>query len=172
MRMIKKILAGICMLLAVSDAAVAQTSSQPATKPSASAPGTGTIYFMRPMPIMGWANKPDVKLDGRLVGEISPGTYFVVRVPRGVHKVEVQGGLAGAFESELKVEAGKSYFLEVGVKDEYSPIGQKLIGRLISNQTWSGQPLAGRGFWAAYTFYVLNEQEGRTKIAQLKKVGR
>jgi hypothetical protein len=167
----KKIIAGVCMLWAVTGGAVAQTSSQPAAKPSASA-GGGTIYFLRPMPLMGWANKPDVRLDGRLVGEISPGTYFVVKVPRGVHKIVVQGGLAGPFESELQVEAGKSYFIEVGAKDEYAPIGQKLVGRIVSNQTWTGQPMAGSGFFAAYGFYLLNEQEGRARIAQLKKIGR
>ena len=172
MSVLKKIVVGVCMLWLTAYGAAAQTGSQPATKPSASAPGSGTIYFMRPMPIMGWANKPDVRFDGRLVGEISPGTYFVVRAPRGIHKLEVQGGLAGAFQSELKVEAGKTYFIEIGIKDQYSPIGQQLIGRLISNQTWTGQPMQGSGFWASYMFFLLNEQEGRAKIAQLKKIGR
>lgn len=168
---VRSVAIALCMVSSVLGA-TAQTSSQAATKPSASAPGSATIYFMRPMPLMGWANKPDVRLDGRLVGEISPGTYIVVRAPRGLHKIEVQGGLAGAYESQLKVDAGKSYFIEIGAKDEYAPIGQKLIGRIMSNQTWSGQPLAGSGFWAAYAFYLLNEQEGRAKIAQLKKIGR
>ena len=171
MSALKKIVAGICMLWAAADGAAAQTNNQPA-KPAASAPGSGTIYFMRPMPVMGWANKPDVRLDGRLVGEISPGTYFVVRPSRGVHKLEVQGGLSGAYQSELKVEAGKSYFIEIGIKDQHSPIGQQLIGRLISNQTWTGQPMQGSGFWATFMFYLLPEQEGRAKIAQLKKVGK
>jgi hypothetical protein len=70
------------------------------------------------------------------------------------------------------VEAGKSYFLEVGLKDQYSPIGQQLVNRVITNQTWSGQPLAGRGFWASYMFFLLGEQEGRAKIANLQKIMR
>lgn len=170
--LVRGVFFGLCMFWVVVGGAAAQTSSQPAAKPLAAGPGDGTIYFMRPMPTMGWANKPDVRLNDRLVGEISPGTYFVVRAPRGIHKIEVQGGLAGAYESELKVEAGKSYFLEVGLKDQYSPPGQQLIGRLISNQTWSGQPLAGRGFWASYMFFLLDEQEGRAKIANLQKITR
>jgi hypothetical protein len=107
-----------------------------------------------------------------IVGEILQGTYFVVRVPRGLHKLAVQGGLAGVYESDLKVEAGKNYFLEVGPRDQYAPIGQQLIGRLINNTTWTGQPLPGQGFWGTFMFYLLGEQEGRAKIATLKKIVR
>jgi hypothetical protein len=123
------------------------------------------------MPIAGWANKPDIKLDGQLVGEISPGTFFVTSASRGPHKISIQGGLDAGYESDLQVEAGKTYFLEVGPSPNGQAIGQQLINRIVSNNTW-GQPLRGRGFLGAYVFYLLSDQDGRAKIATLKKIGR
>jgi hypothetical protein len=73
MLVIRGIFIGLCMFWVIAGSASAATTKA-AAKPSAAGPGDGMIYFMRPMPIMGWANKPDVRLNGRLVGEISPGT--------------------------------------------------------------------------------------------------
>jgi hypothetical protein len=35
-----------------------------------------------------------------------------------------------------------------------------------------GQQMPGRGFMGAYTFYLLSAEEGRAKIATLKKIAR
>jgi hypothetical protein len=166
MSVIRKIFVGLCMLWVLA----AGASAAP-TKPSPSGQGNATIYFLRPMPVMGWANKPDIKLDGRLIGEISPGTYFVASAQRGQHTMTIQGGLDAGYESDLQVEAGKTYFIEVGPNPNGQAIGQQLIGRIMSNNTW-GQPLPGRGFLGAYVFYQLSDQDGRAKIATLKKIAR
>jgi hypothetical protein len=172
MRVMRTICVGLCMLLtSAAVGATAATKPDVSKKPSVSGSGSATIYFLRPTPIAAWATKPDIKLDGRLVGEISAGTYFVTTARRGQHTISIQGGLDGGYDSDLQVEAGKTYFLEVGRNQSYQPIGQQLIGRIINNNTW-GQPLPGRGFMGAYVFYQLSDQDGRTKIATLKKITR
>jgi Protein of unknown function (DUF2846) len=163
MLVIRKVSVGLCMLWVLAAGASAAT-----TKPSPSSQGNATIYFPRPMPVLGWANKPDIKLDGRIVGELSPGSYFTVSSPRGQHKIEVQGGLDGGYESELQVDPGKSYFIEIGPKAQDAP-GTQLLTRVLAGNTW-GRPMPGRGFMGAYVFYLLEAEEGRTKIAKLKKI--
>lgn len=119
---------------------------------------------------MGWATAPDIRLNGRRVVELGVGSYFTVTVPRGQHKIAVQGGVDFGTESDLQVEAGKSYFLEVGIKGHPAP-GQQLLTRIFGNNTM-GQQMPGRGFMGSYTFYLLSAEEGRAKITKLKRVGR
>ena len=101
MSVVQKISVGFCMLWLVAAGASAAPK-----KPSGTVQNNGTIYFLRPMPVLGWATAPDIKLDDRLVGELSVGSYLVVSAPRGQHKIEVKGGPFGAaYESELQVGA-------------------------------------------------------------------
>jgi hypothetical protein len=167
MSLVRRISIGFCMLWVMAAAASAAT-----TKPSASGQSNGTIYFLRPMPILGWATAPDIKLDGRVVGELSVGSYLAVSAPRGQHKIEVKGGslFDGGYESELQVESGKSYFIEIGPKGEEAP-GAQLITRIFAGNTL-GQRMPGRGFMAGHALYLLDAGEGRTKIAKLKKIAR
>jgi hypothetical protein len=167
MSVLRKISVGLCMVWIMA----AGASAAP-TKPTASGGGNGTIYFLRPTPVMGWATKPDIKVDGRLVGELSVGSYLVVSCPHGQHSLSVRGGgLEGGFETQLQVESGKSYFIEVGPNQNGQAIGQQLIGRLISNSNF-GQQMPGSTLLAVYVFYQLSAEEGREKIATLKKIAR
>ena len=163
MSVMRKISVGFCMLWVM-----AVSASAAPTNPSASGQNNGTIYFLRPMPVLGWATAPDIKLNDRLVGALSVGSYFVVSAPRGQHKIQVQGGLDGGYESELQVEAGKSYFIEVGPRGDPAP-GTQLITRVFSGNTF-GQPMPGRGFMGAYVFFLLDAEGGRAKLANLKKI--
>lgn len=166
MSVIRGISVCLCWLLAIA----ASASAAP-TKPSAAGGGSATIYFMRPMPILGWDNRPDVRLDGKRVVELPVGSYFAARAARGAHKIEVQGGgIDGGTEMQLLVEPGKSYFIEIGAKGQPSPGGQ-LINRLLTGNSMSAQQ-QGRGFFGAYAFYVLDAEEGRARLAKLKKIGR
>jgi hypothetical protein len=138
----------------------------------ASGGGGATISIIRSMPVLGWATQPDIRFDGKLVGELGVGSYLVVNAPRGQHKLEVQGGgLVGPYESQLQVEPGKSYFIEVGPRPNNGAPGTQLMTRFFAN-TMSGQELPGRGFFGSYVFYLLDAGEGRAKIATLKKIGR
>jgi hypothetical protein len=163
MAVIRKISVAFCMLWVLAAGAFAAP-----TKSSATVQSNATIYFLRPMPVLGWATAPDIKLDGRLVGELSVGSYLVVSAPRGEHRIQVQGGLDGGYESELQVEAGKSYFIEVGPRGDPAP-GAQLITRVFSGNTL-GQPMPGRGFMGAYVFFLLDAEDGRAKLANLRKI--
>ena len=165
MSVARRISLGFCLLLAFASTVSAQTA-----KPASSGGGRATIYFLRPMPLMSWATAPDIRLNGKRVVELGVGSYFTVSAPRGQHKIAVQGGVDFGTESDLQVEAGKSYFLEVGLKGHPAP-GQQLLTRIFGNNTM-GQQMPGRGFMGSYTFYLLSVEEGRAKIAKLKKVGR
>jgi hypothetical protein len=162
----RKISVGFGLLLALATTASAQTA-----KPVSSGGGSATIYFMRPMPVLGWDNRPDVRLDGKRVVELPVGSYFAVKTARGAHKIEVQGGgLDGGTDMQLQVEPGKSYFVEIGPRGQPAP-GAQLIGRLISGNSLSTQQ-QGRGFFGVYAFYMLDAEEGRARLAKLKKIGR
>src|SRR3954467_9770045 len=114
MRVVRALSIVFGLLMTATVVASAAPKAETQKKPAAGA-GNATIYFLRPMPVAGWATKPDVKLDGRLIGEIRAGTYFVASAPRGQHIISIQGGgLDGGYDSNLQVEAGKTYFLEVG----------------------------------------------------------
>ncbi len=172
MPIIRGIFVSLCMLLVLAIGASAAPTSKPA-KPSASGGSNATIYIMRSTPVLGWATQPDIRVDGKFVGELSVGSYLVVNAPRGQHKLEVQGGapLTGPYESGIQVEAGKSYFIEVGPRPNNGAPGTQLMTRFFAN-TMSGQELPGRGFFGTYVFYLLDAGEGRAKIATLKKIAR
>lgn len=171
MSVIRKISVGLCVLWVTAAGAFAAPTSKEATKTSAPAQSNATIYFLRPLPVLGWATKPDIKLDDRLVGELSVGSYLVVSCPRGQHKIGVRGGgLEGGFETQLQVESGKSYYLEVGPAGQPAP-GAQLFNRLVNNNTF-GQRMPGSSLLAVYVFYQLSAEEGRAKIANMSKITR
>ena len=60
-------------------------------KPSASAPSNATIYFFRLEGLI-TPYSPDIKVDGRVVGKMPGGTYFVVNRPAGHHTIGIDAG--------------------------------------------------------------------------------
>src|SRR4029077_7736221 len=77
----------LCLVAPAAAEAPATTA-----KPAPKAPGQATIYFLRPKGIIG-VGAPEVLVDGRKVGELSAGTYFVVSRAPGHHTIESQGGI-------------------------------------------------------------------------------
>ncbi len=53
-----------------------------------------------------------VVLDGVIIGVAAPGTYFLIPVAAGKHRVSVNSEYQSK-SSSIKVEAGRNYFLEV-----------------------------------------------------------
>src|SRR5262249_55194399 len=148
----KAIAVGIGLLLAIMTSASAATTKQgaAAAKP-AQASGNATVYFLRPRGLM-IPTSPDIKLDGKVVGELGMGNYFVLNVPRGHHTIAVQGGFDGGYESDLDAEAGKTYYVEIGPRGPNDAPGTQLIGRLMSGTTF-GERMPGRGFMSAFCFF-------------------
>lgn len=164
--------AGVLAALALGFvAAISPAAAQPpANKPATSNRGAGqaTIYFLRPEGLISMGS-PDVELDGRKVGELSPGTYFVVRAPSGPRTIKIPGVfLAGSWEGNITLSPGTTYFIELGA-NETGAIGMRLMTRLVSGT--SGEQMNGRSFNASYSFYMLTPEKGRAIIAKLKRVG-
>lgn len=166
--------ASVCMLAALalgagaarSPAAAQQAVHKRTTSPGAAGPAT--IYFLRPTGIIA-PYSPDVELDGRKVGELSAGTYFVVKAPSGHHALKIPGiFMAGSWEGDVSLAAGTTYFIELGT-NQTGAIGMRGLTAMLAGTT--GIQMSGRGFNAAYSFYMLDSEEGRAIVAKLKRVG-
>jgi hypothetical protein len=156
---------GLCLLWLVAPAAAEATAPAATAKPAPKAPGQATIYFLRPNGIVG-VGAPGVLVDGRKVGELSAGTYFVVSRPPGHHTIESQGGIIRtSWQCEVDFAAGRTYFLEIGPQTT-GAIGTDLLTMLLTST--GGQQLPGHGLFN-YVFYSLDAEHGRAEIAKLKK---
>jgi hypothetical protein len=143
----------------------------PALSASAASPshGSATIYFFRPTGVLPGSFSPNIKIDGRVVGELRVGQYFSVSIRAGHHAIEVRGGLDLGYESDLQVESGRTYYIGVGPKPAYGLVYQALTPALAGN---TGTQMSGHGIMASYTFYFLEAEQGREAIAKLRHVGR
>jgi hypothetical protein len=158
---------GLCLLWLVAPAAAAATTPEVTAKPPPRAPGQATIYFLRPKGLGGFGMlSPDVLIDGRKVGELSAGTFFVVSRPPGHHTIETHGGiLHTSRQSEVDFAAGQTYFFEIGPQ-ESGLLANDLLAMVLTNTR--GREVPGHGLFN-YVFYSLDAEQGRAEIAKLKK---
>lgn len=161
-------IATLCVF-SLATPAVAQTQSRTLTKQSSGAPGRATIYVIRPTGIMGTGfTSPDIKIDGRKIGELVGGTFLIAGRPAGHHTLEVQGGvLSTSWESEVDLVAGQTYYYEIGPQSNGAP-GSELLAMALAGT--SGQRLPGHGLMASYSFLSLDTEHGRAALAGLKNV--
>ncbi len=87
------------------DAAVAPAVESPAVDS-----GTGTVIFFRPSKFVGAVLGFKVRENGKELGKLRNGTYFVLPVPAGTHQFEVQGEAKDVLT--LEVEAGETYYVQ------------------------------------------------------------
>ena len=84
----------------------------------------GRIVFYRPSGIYGYAVRPEIFLDGELVGVSKPGTIFHVDVDSGKHQVTIPVVLYPG-ETKFEVEISKNETLYI----KNSMGGSAIIGR-------------------------------------------
>ena len=77
--------------------------------------GDANIYVTRKSEFKGSAVLFQVVVDGRIEGEIAPGTYHVVSVEPGPHSVSVTT-LQNQSIQQIDVVAGENYFFDVRPK--------------------------------------------------------
>lgn len=83
----------LAMALVAAGCATAPQSTTRAA-PSATPPdGSGRIVFYRPSGIFGYGMRPDILLDGKMVGVSAPGSQFHVNAAPGKHHVTVPNSL-------------------------------------------------------------------------------
>tara|TARA_R110002124_G_scaffold128157_19_gene288735 strand:+ start:33040 stop:33492 length:453 start_codon:yes stop_codon:yes gene_type:complete len=97
----------------------------------APAPDMSAVYIYRDG-VLGAALKKDIRVDGRLIGESAPNTYFFVELTPGPHTLATESEFSDN-ELLLEAEAGKNHFVE-----QYIRMGAFVGGanlRIVSEET-------------------------------------
>ena len=126
------------------------------------------LYFIRHAnAVAGLLTYPTVsiKVDGKPVGGLATGAFIFVDRPAGPHKINVSGSIhdKSGFETDVQIEAGGSYYFEIG------PIVRINNDRLVQEMMEvSGRPLQGRySEYSGFMFYSLDATTGAASIASL-----
>jgi hypothetical protein len=116
----KRLIFGLSVLIA---ALLAGCASVPLQKSAADTarkqfspppPGSAGLYIYRNTQL-GGALKKSVYIDGQLVGETAPMTYFYLQVPEGERKLSTESEFSNN-DLRLKVEEGRNYFVRQQIK--------------------------------------------------------
>ncbi|WP_167558960.1 DUF2846 domain-containing protein [Bradyrhizobium canariense] len=132
------------------------------------------LYFLREKAIIGamggTAAAAEIKVDGKVVGSVTNGSYFFVDRPPGSYKLSVKNAMSlAAFDTDVQVEAGREYYFNIG-----SPMSGA-IGTDFAVHSLSGgkgeqmrpeSPLSV-GFSGA-AFFSLDPATGAAEIERLK----
>jgi Protein of unknown function (DUF2846) len=147
----------------------AKIKPAPAAAPSPP-PANSTIYIIRQKALTLFSMSFEVMVDNQKAGELTNGTYVVVRRPPGHHTVLIPGGgLNSGMENTLDTVGGRTYFIEFGPGGSGLAPGMQLAVSLVQRGAGlRGTPLAGGGPTA--TFYLLDEKDGPERIDGLKNV--
>ena len=128
------------------------------------------IYFFRQArnpTDMGGFTAADVRIDGKPIGSLAPGTtvYIVADRPEGAHKITVgRPGDAAGFDADVQIDASTSYYFEIAPAVEMNVPQARLDALDIK-----GRPVAGR-FTASspFMFFSLDAIAGAGMITRLK----
>jgi Protein of unknown function (DUF2846) len=74
--------------------------------------GKANLYVARSNSSFGAAVSFNIVVDGKVVGQIAPGTFYLVVVKPGMHSVAATSSQNSA-KADFDAEAGKNYFYEV-----------------------------------------------------------
>jgi len=131
------------------------------------------MYFLREAGVLGALGgstpSAEIRVDGKVVGAVTNGSYIFVDRPPGVHKLSVQAGLSPAFETETQVETGGEYYFNIGVPRGGGP-GHELLSQVYAGgkgQQMQGQSPLTTGLSAAVLF-TLDPATGAAEISRLK----
>jgi Protein of unknown function (DUF2846) len=126
------------------------------------------LYFVRHAnAVAGLMTYPTVslKVDGKPVGSLATGAFIFVDRPGGLHTINVAGSVHDktGFETEIQVDAGRSYYFEIG------PIVRiNNDGFVRAIMEVSGRPLTGRySDHSGFMFYSLDVSAGEAAVANL-----
>jgi hypothetical protein len=127
------------------------------------------IYFFRQTRSptdMGGFTAADIRIDGKPIGSLAPGTgvYIVADRPEGTHKISVGRGDAAGFDADIPIEAATSYYFEIGPAVEMNVAQARLDALEIK-----GRPVAGRSTASSpFMVFSLDAIAGAGMITKLK----
>ena len=153
---------GGCKSSTVSEVALA---APPQTKPRDSR--LARLYFLREKGLVG--TEVGIKVDGKQVGSVATGFYFFSEKPPGRYRIACVNPISMDYESEMEIEAGKTYYFGIGTPQVAAP-GQNLLNQALAGS--SGQQMRPTsvlmaGFSGA-ALYQIESAEGPAVISQLK----
>jgi hypothetical protein len=160
----------LCLVAYIFAGASTAAARDATAKPVAPAAGAGssTIYIIRQKEFKVFSFALDIVVDKQKAGELTAGTYLVVRRPPGHHSVVIPGGvLSSDLESDLDTVGGRTYFIELGPYGN-APGMQLAQSLTMGGAGMRGTALPGKGISAR--FYLLDEKQGGEQIAGLKNV--
>lgn len=107
--------------------------------------GKANLYIARSNNSYGGAISFKVIVDGRAIGEIAPGTFFLVAVSPGKHSLAATS-VQNSSNASLDAEAGRNYFYEVtatsgglGARANLALVLLEPMGRLMVQQAKRAQ---------------------------------
>ena len=150
-------------------------SKQSAVQAKPTGSGRARLYFLREKGIFGamggMAASAEIKIDGKPVGKVEMGSFFVVDRPPGLAKIASHTTMSMAdYEIEVPIEAGKTYYFGVGTQRGGAPV-QDLLNQAIAGS--SGQQIRSTSpFKSAFSgsgLFRLEPAAGAAAIEKLKK---
>jgi Protein of unknown function (DUF2846) len=125
------------------------------------------LYFIRHPSTLNGFGAPPIKVDGKLVGELGAGSYFITDRPAGTHKLTIMDVRNQvSCESDVTIAPGMSYYFELG------PQVRTNIDAINAATSWgvTGRPIpCGYAELARMMFYSLDATTGAAVIAKLKE---
>jgi hypothetical protein len=158
----KSILAWCALLLL--QACAAQTTALDSQNQALDA-RQGRIHFIRHSSVLSRLGAPDIRVDGKRVGELAVATYIIADRPPGPHTITVVGAMDSVgCEAEIRVQPGMSYYFEMG------PIVRTNADSFnLASMGITGQPVPCRNSHnTPYMFYSLDAATGAAAVAKLK----
>jgi hypothetical protein len=124
----------------------------------------GHIYFIRHSSILSRLGKPDIRVDGKLVGELAVATYILVDRPAGPHTITVVGAMDSVgCEAEIRVQPGMSHYFEMG-----PIVNTNMDAFNIASMGVTGRPVPCRNRHnTPYMFYSLDATAGAAAVAKI-----
>lgn len=128
------------LLAGCASAPMASPDSDRDAKKFSPAAGSGNVYVARRSEMFGMLIPFKLLVDGQDKGTLAQGTYQLVAVAAGQHKIEVTTGLKSV-QLTVDVAAGKNYFYSTGaqagepiLQPELSVVLFEEMGKLMVSQ--------------------------------------
>ena len=123
------------------------------------------LHFIRNPALIRQIGSADIKVDGKLVGSLTTGSYLVVDRPPGPHKITVYGSIdPTGFEADINVGPGVSYYYELEPIMRINADALNYAGMGVS-----GKPLPGQsGSNSPFMFYSLEPTAGAASVARIR----
>jgi len=106
--------------------------------------GKGRIYFYRDSSMMGGAIRPDIKLNGKAIGESLPGGFFYVDQAPGKYSVSTSTEVERTLEFSLAPSEVKYVRTSVSMGFFAGHVIPELVGKVEAEKALSDLSFAGK----------------------------